>query len=592
MNGQQLGAIFRQFRVNHGVTTQQAAGTTGSGATISRFEHGENDISTETAAALMYNIGMGPRELDDLISGPGYRFPDPSDYVIKGDSAGLLSQIERYAEVHPNFIESGPMKLIRTLIQNTNGTFLTKSVEQATADVLAYPAQADMLELTVLLYALSRASVELIALIWHRLIVLPLEQIVWVQPFICYTALFGVLRGGKPLRDEIRTDLRAHISNAKTEASYRVEYPIAKITLALADGQEVEPYLSALQVLGAKLLAKWLRKTIRNTQKSSATHNPQLVDNAKPALRIQPGESVLSGPTLSKIRKQHGQTIDGLSISWSKAAQSRFENGKSQLGFLKTLQLFEALCIPLTLLNRGGDLVSSYRRTYNQVTGLAREAKSKQYTRDFLLKAVRDFVKENQATPAGLLRLQERSLISSLVGMATDLFPYDDPLNRGLTAEESVAVVDYYAGQTDISVGDLGLSLHALEILNQDQLPEMTEAIFKHLRHGSKAWELCVEESDTFMCGPVYFQNESLITRVAEYFKDTGKFAEYNWNVQAAVTQVELMAKAFRHDTAETRAAVAAFNKARALIMPQPNNAFEPAHWMLFALDKDYAHFK
>ncbi|WP_262316459.1 helix-turn-helix domain-containing protein [Lacticaseibacillus parakribbianus] len=591
MNGQELGAIFRRFRINHGVTTKQAAGANGSAATISRFERSESDISTETAATLMYNIGMGSRELDDLIITPGYHFPDPRDYVVKDDSEGLLREIESYTKAHPGFNGSRAMRLILSLISTTNEAFLTKPIEQAAADVLAYPAQADMLELTVLLYVLPRASVELIALIWRRLMALPLAQIVWVQPFICYTALFGVLRGDVPLRDEIKAKLSAHISDSKTEASYRAEYPISEITLALANGQDVEPYLAALEVLGAELLAKWLRKTITR-QEAGVIHNAQLVDNAKLALQIRPNESLLSGSTLSKIRKQHGQTIDSLNISWSKAAQSRFENGKTQPGFLKTLQLFEALYIPLTLLNRGGDLVSSYRRAYNQVTGLAREAKAKHHTRKMLLKVVDDFIKANQGTPAGLLHLQERSLISSLVGMATELFPYDDPLNRGLTAEESADVVAYYASQTDICIGDLGLSLHALEILDQEYLPPMTEAIFTHLRPESKAWELCVEEADTFMCGPVYFQNRSLITRVAKYFKNTSSFAEYNWNVQAAVTQTELMAKAFRQNTPETRTAVAAFNKARALIMPQPANAFEPANWMLFALDKDYGHFK
>ena len=95
---EQLGQFFHDFRVGRGLTLKEAAGNW-SAATLSRFEHGKVDISTEKAAGLIHRIGMEPMDFLLYPESAG-AFPMRIQRLIKtNDIDGLTKRKSAFFEV-------------------------------------------------------------------------------------------------------------------------------------------------------------------------------------------------------------------------------------------------------------------------------------------------------------------------------------------------------------------------------------------------------------------------------------------------------------------------------------------------------------
>lgn len=71
---EKLGDFFRRSRIGRGITLAEASGEW-SATTLSRFERGEVDISTDKAISLMLRIGMNELDLLELTESNYANFP-------------------------------------------------------------------------------------------------------------------------------------------------------------------------------------------------------------------------------------------------------------------------------------------------------------------------------------------------------------------------------------------------------------------------------------------------------------------------------------------------------------------------------------
>lgn len=162
-----IGQMFKQVRIDQGMTLAEAAGTEGSASALSRFERGETDISVAQAQLVARHMGLGQSDLRRMLGTRPTAFPGGLELAIKCQNRDLIQKYrDRYLAVHTVDADNSLQKVIRimfkyALLETAIGVQLSVDEEQQLAVFLRYPILSDVHN-CVLLACLPFASAELL----------------------------------------------------------------------------------------------------------------------------------------------------------------------------------------------------------------------------------------------------------------------------------------------------------------------------------------------------------------------------------------------------------------------------------------------
>ncbi|KRM87451.1 helix-turn-helix domain-containing protein [Lacticaseibacillus thailandensis] len=170
-NLQALGKFFHEYRVGRGLTLNEVSGEW-SAATLSRFERGELDISTDKVLGLMARLGID--ELDFI----SYYITDWSNLPLDLQELIQLNDVPKLRKREQEYFANQPQttnvtELVAILFRA--GKFwprarcrLTDEEEQRLADYLNNPGQFGLIEAEFFKAIVGPASHELLVLLAQR----------------------------------------------------------------------------------------------------------------------------------------------------------------------------------------------------------------------------------------------------------------------------------------------------------------------------------------------------------------------------------------------------------------------------------------
>lgn len=578
--GQDLGELFRVFRTQRHISMAQAA-TGLNTATISRFERGQGDISLKIAGRLMFNIGMGASDLGEMLATRSKGFPYDLEELVRDQRPAVTAKITAY--LHQQQCAAPLAALIRQTLPYlqlsvTEDRRLSLTLEQQLADILAYPGKWSTFEFYLITTALPFASHELTALCWQRLTALTGQTLGYQKEALWRLGLTALLHDDAPLQAQIATDMVRISQIPGLQLHFNNVMPQFQALITIAQGHDLAPLLAALRRTGANQLARFLARSAQQANSKPCWHNQVLVDHYDSTLAIDADAKLMFGPTLGRLRKQRGLTVSEVLGDWSASAQSRFEHGKTQLGFRNTISLMQHMIIPTGQMQAATDATSTFRRYRLKMYEMSSNYKARHYKRTDFVALIDEFRQTTPDLPEGLRVMYEGGLKTVLHWTAPDLLPDSDPLYADATPDEQKAIVDYFRSLNSFSLQDIELLISNINRIDQTYYDDLITTILARLKPQTNVTTELYDNCTNLMYGAVYYHVNSVIPKLKAAF--THQPWMISWWTNAQVTELHTLAKCYQHDSPATRREAQQLVADIRLLCPYDNTANASEHWL------------
>lgn len=337
----ELGQFMRNIRVGRGITLKEAAGDW-SPATLSRFERGELDISTDKALQLMLRLGMNKFDLFPLYYRNRSILPIYLQDMIQRNDVGELRLRQSAFEVaHPqkNNMTELARVLYKAAINWPVADFqLSAEDEQVLADFLSVPPLWDSFEAQLFKSIIGPASHDLIAILWNRSDDSKGANREAVEMMRLMLWLAALANRDLELADQMHSEVADYIE-PRMEKRFVMEYlPNYRFAVRLSkwihkpSAHTAAPILAMIDGLESYHVnndSMWLKLMFRHARDSEGPHRVySLVDHPR---------SITYGHSINEVVKQRrlylGLKVTDLEGVVSNTALRRFENGQTQLSF-------------------------------------------------------------------------------------------------------------------------------------------------------------------------------------------------------------------------------------------------------------------
>jgi transcriptional regulator with XRE-family HTH domain len=346
---QRIGAFFRDIRIGRGVTLAQAA-KGWSAPTLSRFERGELDISTDKAVELMARLGIENSDFWGFYDGRAANFPvQMLDEALAGQSDRIQARQQAYFAVHQvaNPITEYAAVVFDAAMHWREADFhLSATQEQLLADRLAMPEHFYYLEQTVIKLIVGPASHELLELLKQRS-----EQLTdsWHTREIQLLMLWlgALMDRDRPLVDDLEARLESAFTQYRTDeifVQYLPNWTYGKAAArwlrapTVANYQAVMQIIADMQAMKATDDAAWFMNMFKRMQNGQVQHHHGLVDHRQ-SFEVSHNVAEL----FHHQRQYLGASLNDLAMNYSVSTLRRFETGQTQLGFGALVELFGEL---------------------------------------------------------------------------------------------------------------------------------------------------------------------------------------------------------------------------------------------------------
>lgn len=427
-----LGSFFRSQRIARGLTLQEVS-SNWSAATLSRFERGEIDISTDKMLSLMTKIGIDELDFLEFYESIPANFPlQLQDLTQLNDIAILEARKRGFFAAHPHINSMTELaRLMFAAAENwPNPQFRFSSEdEQLLTDRLATPERFTILELELYKAIAGPASHELLSLLWHRAQRIPDN---WRQPREMIELLLWL--GALMDQDmELVNDMESELAEWYVADSVRdriIEFmsnwqygrSVANWlrTPTNQNKAKIQAIISILKKYDVMTDARWFEMMLVRTQSGSVYHNTQLIDHPRKLTEAHTAQEVVK-----RQRLYLGLKITDINLNVSPTTLRRFENGQTQLAASSLFQLCgELALLPsqiLSSLDPTSDNVLgkiSLKQTFKQV----QQATALNEDKHLVTNLIHQFTTQFSDIPANTLNMQLFVLKS-----ASGLVPANDP---------------------------------------------------------------------------------------------------------------------------------------------------------------------
>lgn len=577
-----LGKYFHDYRTERHISMQDAAiGLTKS--TISRFERGLTDLSTATASQLMYNIGMDAYSLAEALQDTNHELPDLADAVVTGDFNAIKQAVNEYAFHH----NTRNARILTALITDTEKqiNILPSHLEQQIADALAYPQTWGKVEFAIIALSFPQSSVELLKLVLTRIFAQIDHNLPHIIKTLNFACILGVARTGSSLHNLIAPVIKTLLAEPKYSLTMNDWGPYTRVINALVTNNDPQPLISAINLWHATTIANFLSLQIDKTP--SIYHNSSLKDTYDARLALDDSKPLLNGVNLAKVRNQRGLTIDEVSINWSASAQSRFEHGKTELGFTRCLELLSKLEIDIDLMAHTADLPNSYSRARAEMLLACDELPINPTRFDEI---VASYQQANVKRPAGIVAIESFALHRLASTYAAE-HEWDIPVGTSsLSASAQDEIADYFIRLNEMSVRDLDLAKLALGEMNAKNTEIIVSAIIAHAPSTKRLADALLNNTLFLIDGPVYYRNWPLVKRVIAYL-DQIDHSPALWQQQMQRVQAHLHLQSHIQPTADMRCHIDKYLDGLQIVYPHSTSGYAIENWLAFAMDGNYHHF-
>lgn len=347
-----LGRFFHERRVGRGLTLQEVSGEW-SAATLSRFERGELDISTQKMLELMTMIGIDELDLLEFYEANPVNFPlQLQDLTQLNDVGELERRKAGFFAAHPK--RNSMTELARILFEAAqhwpDPEFrFSDEDEQILADRLAVPERFSLLELELYKAIVGPASHELLVLLWQRAQSLQkdwwqfrevIELMLWLGALMDRD--MDLVNG---LEDELknwfmpqqgRTRLVEFMPNWQfgRSTAHWLRHPSA------SNKNKTQQIINELRRMDVEVDARWFELMLAHTSEGRVHHNLKLKDHPK-----QLTVAHTAGEVVKFQREYLGVSRADLVMDASVTSLRRFENGQTQLSASSMLQLCGELAL-------------------------------------------------------------------------------------------------------------------------------------------------------------------------------------------------------------------------------------------------------
>lgn len=377
-----LGRFFQKIRVGRGLTLQEVSGEW-SAATLSRFERGELDISTQKMLELMTRVGIDELDFLEFYEANPSNFPLELQELIQMNNVGELERRKLgFTAAHPR--QNSMTELARILFEagqhwpDPNYRFSEKD-EQILADRLAVPEHFSILELEIFKAIVGPASHELLTLLWHRTQRLKKDWWQHREMQVLLLWLGAIMDHDMTLVDRLETDLDVWFTNYRMNTrmvefmpNWQYGHVVARWLRhpTVHNENKVHHIIADLRTMGVETDARWFELMLARTRGSQIFHSLNLIDHPK-QLKL----ARTAGEVVRNRRQYLGVSRSDVAVAVSESSLGRFENGRTQLSAASMLQLCGDLALLpsqiLTLPNRIDEHIPgeiSLRSVFRQVT--------------------------------------------------------------------------------------------------------------------------------------------------------------------------------------------------------------------------------
>lgn len=335
-----LGQFFHDIRTSRGITLKEAAGTW-SQSNLSRFERGEQDLSTDKAVDLMARLGFERDDFYHYYETRRGNFPNIIlNYALSYDQKFVEEWQASYDHAHPEqtrLTDYAGVMFDVALHWHDPNYVLTPQQEQLLADELAVPERFAGLETDILKLIVGPASHELRLLLKKRIERLDSKLVVKRDMRLLIVWLGALMAHDLALADALQQQL-APIFN-RTESSplvtqYYSNWQFGQLAYQwlLAPTPENEQamitLIDDLLAMNNRDDAFWFRNMLTRMQHDHVHHHLSLVDHPQALLVSHNVAEVIQHQ-----RQYLGVSISDVTVGKSRFALSRFEAGETQLGF-------------------------------------------------------------------------------------------------------------------------------------------------------------------------------------------------------------------------------------------------------------------
>ncbi|WP_054750397.1 helix-turn-helix domain-containing protein [Lacticaseibacillus thailandensis] len=346
---QRLGKFFHDIRVGRGVTLRAAAGNW-SASTLSRFEHGEQDISAVKAVDLMARLGLEDTDFLAFYEAQPGNFPlTVLDDALAHNVKSVVKRRKAYFVEHPehNTLTQLAAVLLDAAEHWGQPDFrFSDAQEQCLADRLALPEHYMMLEISILKVVGGPASHELLTLLWQRIERLgPKWPLYGIRLLMVW--LGAIMDRDISLVDAIEAKLKpifTHYWDNKFTLEYLPNWTYGEAAVrwlrepTVANEARVHQMVDDLMVMGGVDDARWFKNMFARMQHARVYHNYSIVDHP---MTMTASHTI--GELLRNQRQYFGLTLHDISQEFSVSALRRFETGDTQLAFGGLTRLLGAL---------------------------------------------------------------------------------------------------------------------------------------------------------------------------------------------------------------------------------------------------------
>ncbi|WP_412989832.1 transcriptional regulator [Pediococcus siamensis] len=347
-----LGEYFHNKRVGRGVTLKEASGSWSS-ATLSRFEHGEVDISVQKAIDLMNRLGIEDTDLLDLYESDWTNFPLAAQIEVQNNDIKTLRKKKKvFLETHKH---NEPICKLASILFDAGQYWpdseykLSPSDEQILADCFNIPEIHDLLESEFDKAFVGAASHELLDLLWQRAQSLHGE---WREVYsgeVMMVWLGALMTRDMALIDDIQVNLErefSQIRNYSFALQYMSNWNFGRaVATWIRDPSErnekaVTDIIEDLTAMSDFEDARWFSKMFEHVKTGHMHHNYDLIDHPH-KFRVEHSASEV----IRFRRERLGVKVTDVDVGISAMTLRRFEAGKTQLAFASLVKLCGELAI-------------------------------------------------------------------------------------------------------------------------------------------------------------------------------------------------------------------------------------------------------
>lgn len=501
-----IGEFVRQVRKDRKLSLDEAVADAGcSTASLSRFERDQSDLSLTSMRQILANLQLTYYDLEhfqeqrqDNLARLAYFLFIAQDLPRLSNWTSNYREAHRQHADHPS-IQFGQFVLTSTLRPSGDDTPLTPAAEQLLSDFLQ-PFAGWRLSVHTLAIAagLTNASHELLATITTRLIAYAeqfdadsIASAVVGAADLAHLAIQLLAHRETQLLEQLYPALcryqslrQAHKDMGTIEGEAVHAAPLVNFVSAIYTNlntpiqasAEIAHLCAQLDALECTDLADYLKRSWALIQAGRQTwHNHHLQAQTR---QLTTTTWRFDGPTIAQIRQLYHLQLADVAIDWTTATQSRFETGKTQLGFHAILTLSNTLLLDARLLyeNYFGDMQAQLFERFN-----LRLAKAPTPTPESVQIALTDALAHAPKLPHGRYLMIQGSLTArAAMHLVNQGHPWAEVHTLFDEAQVAADVITGFCSLKALQVSDLALLINCSNLLNAQQQVKAWQWLKKH----------------------------------------------------------------------------------------------------------------